>query len=391
MSIEAIREDDIALSAQDERLEAQRELLSKAPKRSLALQILGLLFYFAFGLFRLPRITFLALRGDGLSLHFRAIGNRVAGHVVVLALGLIALWAAPFAAAQITGRGEVEEYNYYGTRPTVRFGAVEAVFPEVINRPTLLETKVILRPRDEILAYEVQGNDTLVDISSRFGITLDTLLWANDIAPDHLLYLGDKLRIPPIDGVIYQVVEGDALHKIAERYSSNPVAIAEYNRIGLSTHLFPGMELIIPQGVLPEELRKASGGGELSQREQPVAAFGEFRWPTQGTITQYYHRWHLALDIGNRTGTPIVASDAGQVVIAGWSPIGYGYRIVINHGNGWVSTYNHLSTFAVSVGDYVKAGEYIGAMGSTGYSTGPHLHFEVLYQNRFRDPLPLLN
>lgn len=390
MRIEAIREDDIALSAQDNPSAALRESLERSPRRSLVLQILGLLFFFIFSLFRLPRHALLAVRGEGFSVPVRALGNRMAGHVVVLTLGLIALWAAPLAAAQITGRGEIEEYNYYGSRPTVRFGAVEAIFPEVINRPTLLETEVILRPREEILAYEVQGNDTLVDIASRFRITLDTLLWANDIAPDHLLYLGDKLRIPPIDGVIYHVVEGDALHKIAETHQSNPVAIAEYNRIGLSTSLFPGMELIIPQGVLPEELRKTSGDGQLSQREQPVAAFGEFRWPTQGAITQYFHARHLALDIGNRTGTPIVAADAGQVVIAGWSPIGYGYRIVINHGNGWVTTYNHLSTFAVSVGDYVKAGEYIGAMGSTGYSTGPHLHFEVLYQNRFRNPLPLL-
>ena len=390
MAVEAVPEENVAQYAQESEVGLSGPV--KPPQGSFFLQLLGLFFYCAFSVFRIPRLAVLAFRSDALLLRMKSLGNRAAGHAVILALGLIALWAAPFAAEQITGRTQSGEFDYFSSRPIIRVGTFQAIFPDVIDRPTLLETTVILRPRDEILAYDVRGNDTLVDIAARFGVSLDTLLWANDIAPDHLLYLGDKLRIPPMDGVIYVVGRGDVLQEIAENYQSNPVAIAEYNRIGLSTTLAPGMELIIPHGVLPETLRKSSAETQLSQREQPVAAFGEFRWPTNGAITQYfYFPGHPGLDIGNRTGTAIFAADAGQVVAAGWSPIGYGYRIVINHGNGWVTTYSHLSTFAVTVGDFVRAGEVIGKMGNTGYSTGPHLHFEALYQNRFRDPLTLLS
>ena len=390
MAVEAARDGSVA-SHKDER-DAQPAVTStKVPRRFLALQLLGLATYCGYSVFNAPRLVVLALSGPAISNLIGAIAYRAAGHIVLLALGLVALWATPLAAGQISGRMLEEEHESYSTLPVFRVSSAETIFPDVIARPILLETTVVLRPRDEIYAYEVQGNDTLVDIAARAGIGLDTLLWANDIAPDHFLSLGDKLRIPPTDGVIHLVEQGDVLHEIAERFQSNPVAIAEYNRIGLSTTLVPGMELIIPNGVLPEALRKSNGEAQLSQREQPVAAFGEFRWPTHGAITQYFHSRHLGLDIGNRTGTAIVAADAGQVVAAGWSPFGYGYRIVINHGNGWVTTYNHLSTIAVSSGDFVKAGELIGGMGNTGYSTGPHLHFEALYHNQFRNPLPLLN
>lgn len=390
MAFEALREESAA-SREDQADARLPTAASKVPRRSLGLQLVGLVIFCGYGVFQLPRLAALALRSTALSQWMSAVAYRAAGHIVLLALGIVALWATPLVAGQISGRALLDDPERYSTLPVFRASTAEAVFPDVIARPILLETRVVLRPRDEIFAYEVRGNDTLVDIADQFRIELDTLLWANDIAHDHLLILGYKLRIPPIDGVIHVVGRGDLLHEIAEKYQSNPVAIAEYNRIGLSTTLVPGMELIIPNGILPEALRKSSGETQLSQREQPVAAFGEFRWPAQGVITQYYHSRHLALDIGNRTGTAIVAADAGRISAAGWSALGYGYRIVIDHGNGWVSTYSHLSTFAVSVGDFVKAGEYIGAMGSTGYSTGPHLHFEVLYHNRFRNPLPLLN
>ena len=389
MALEALSDKNVAPRS-DEQVSRLAES-TKAPRRSLALQLLGLIFYLGFSIVQAPRLTVAALRKSAASPWQKTAISQAIGHVVVVGLGLIALWATPLFAEQLSSRALVEEHEFYSPPPSQRVGSAASLFPDVIERPLLLETRVVRRPRDDILAYEVRGNDTLVDIAARNGISLDSLLWANDIAPDQLLYLGTKLRIPPIDGVIYTVAKNDVLHEIAETHQSNPVAIAEYNRIGLSTTLVEGMELIIPFGVLPEALRKTSADTQLSQREQPVAAFGEFRWPTHGTITQYYHGRHLGLDIGNRTGTGIVAADAGQVVAAGWSPLGYGNRIVINHGNGWVTTYNHLSTFSVTVGDFVKAGETIGGMGNTGYSSGPHLHFEVLYANRFRDPLSVLN
>jgi len=390
MAFEALREESAA-SNEDQDEARLPTAPSKVPRRSLGLQFVGLVIFCGYSVFQLPRLAGLALRSKALSQWIGAAAYRTAGHIVLLALGIAVLWTVPLATKQLSERAHEVGYERYSTFPTFRVSSANTVFPDVIERPTLLETKAILRPRDEILAYKVQGNDTLVDIADRFSIGLETLLWANDIAPDYALSLGDELRILPIDGVIYLVVSGDVLHEIAEAYQSNPVAIAEYNRIGLSTTLVPGMELIIPHGVLPVSLRKSSTQGDLSERGQPVAAFGEFRWPAQGVITQRFHSRHFGLDIANRTGTAIVAADAGQVTAAGWSPLGYGYRVIVNHNNGWVTTYNHLNTIYVSVGDYVKAGETIATMGNTGYSTGPHLHFEVLYFNRFRDPLTVLN
>lgn len=392
MAVDVLRDETAAVHLEAASAAATQPVAAeKAARGSWALQLLGLIFFCVAYIVRFPFIAARAWRSEVFTLLAQRVANRAAGHVIVLTLGAAALWAAPLAAGEAAARVYSDVPGYY-TSATVYARAAETIFPDVMVRPTLLETTVVLRPRDEILAYQVRGNDTLVDIAGRNGITLDTLLWANDIAADHLLFLGDTLRVPPIDGVIYTVVDGDVLHEIAEAYRSNPVDIAEYNRIGLSTTLVPGMELIIPRGVLPEALRKTpSAQGELSKREQPVAAFGEFRWPTHGAITQYYHGYHPGLDIGNRIGTAIVAADAGQVIGSGWDALGYGYRVVINHGNGWVTTYNHLNDIYVSVGDYVKSGETIATMGNTGYSTGPHLHFEVLYNNRFRNPLTVLD
>jgi len=262
-------------------------------------------------------------------------------------------------------------------------------FPEAQVRPAFAQTTVVIRPRDEIFTYEVRGNDTLSAIAAQFGLKLETLLWANDIAEDHVLHVGDTLRIPPIDGVIYTVKAGDTLQAIAAQFQGDVVTIAEYNRIGISTKLAEGMTLVIPNGVLPEQMRRKPAR-TVRPRSEPTVAFGEFRWPTRGVITQYFAGGHTGLDIANRIGTPIAAADAGRVIATEFSRFGYGNRIVIDHGNGWVTTYNHLSQIGVRPGDYEKAGEIIGAMGSTGWSSGPHLHFEALYNNRFVNPLNIL-
>ncbi len=111
-------------------------------------------------------------------------------------------------------------------------------------------------------------------------------------------------------------------------------------------------------------------------------------WPTVGhTVTQYYSWRHTALDIANKVGTPIYASGEGVVEVASWNAGGYGYQIVINHGGGRETRYAHLSAFAVKVGDRVTKGQNIGSMGSTGNSTGPHVHFEVIVNGKRANPL----
>ncbi len=122
-----------------------------------------------------------------------------------------------------------------------------------------------------------------------------------------------------------------------------------------------------------------------------VVASGIFVWPTSGTISQRFSWYHPAIDIANKTGVPILAADAGRVIIAGWPDnIGYGNRVLIDHGNGYTTLYGHMSKVSVEVGQTVQRGAVIGLMGSTGRSTGPHCHFEIRSSGKAQDPLAYL-
>jgi murein DD-endopeptidase MepM/ murein hydrolase activator NlpD len=123
----------------------------------------------------------------------------------------------------------------------------------------------------------------------------------------------------------------------------------------------------------------------------PAYPNGSFAWPTNGAMSQPYWLGHRGLDIAGAAGTPVVAADAGVVIFAGWSTTGYGYAVEIDHGNGFSTLYAHLSAWHVSPGRAVARGQIIGAMGSTGNSTGPHTHFEVRYRGQRLDPLAYLS
>jgi murein DD-endopeptidase MepM/ murein hydrolase activator NlpD len=117
---------------------------------------------------------------------------------------------------------------------------------------------------------------------------------------------------------------------------------------------------------------------------------GRFSWPAQGILTQKFWSGHTGIDIGNRTGTPIYAADDGYVVLAGVNTWGYGNQVLVDHGNGYLTRYAHLHTIGVRAGQSVSRDQKIGTMGSTGRSTGPHLHFEIIYGSTFRNPLGFL-
>ncbi len=117
---------------------------------------------------------------------------------------------------------------------------------------------------------------------------------------------------------------------------------------------------------------------------------GRFIWPTSGAITQYYGRYHLALDISQWIGAPIKAAESGYVSVAGWSNVGYGWHIIVDHGNGWTTLYAHLSKINVKAGQAVNKGDLIGAAGTSGNSTGPHLHFEIRYNGVGQNPFNYL-
>ena len=245
------------------------------------------------------------------------------------------------------------------------------------------------RPRLTVITYTVVAGDTIQSIASQFGLEPTTLMWANpaiEDAPD-LLRIGQEIVILPIDGVYHQVEEGDTLASIAEAYdvAADAIVNCRYNNVSRSGR---GIEeqahLIVPGGVKPYEPKKVTSyAGPVPQGARGT---GRFQWPVLGTITQNYWYGHRAIDVGAPTGSAVMASDGGFVSFAGWTDVGYGYLIVVDHANGFATYYAHLSNIYVAEGQTIDRGQVIGAVGSTGNSTGPHLHFEVRRFNTQQNP-----
>ncbi len=267
----------------------------------------------------------------------------------------------------------------------------------VLVRAPVPFTEIPDRPREGVITYTVQLADTVLGIAEQFKLNPNTVVWANleDLSKPFVMEVGQILLIPPIDGVLHTVKEGDTVAKVAKLYKATPEAIVGYASNGLASAddaLTVGAVLIVPDGdrTPPEQLvaaPSARGGGGTSA---PWRAAG-FVWPTYGLLTQRF--WlpaHPAIDIGASTGTPVVAADEGTVITAGWSSVGYGNLILLRHPDGFVTLYAHLSSIDVNYGDYVARGQRIGAVGSTGRSTGPHLHFEIQTGGRSYNPLVYL-
>ncbi|HNW56036.1 MAG TPA: peptidoglycan DD-metalloendopeptidase family protein [bacterium] len=243
-----------------------------------------------------------------------------------------------------------------------------------------------------ITYYTVKIGDTLSGLSKAFGVSLNTIAWQNGLSAKTVIRPGDKLTILPVSGVLHKVKSGDSLSKIAKLYKADANAIANYNNLK-NDRVVIGQSLIIPGGQQPVTVASQVSqtiSKNLAPKVQQVFSnvkktvknnigSGAMTWPTSGhRITQYYSLRHNGLDIANKVGTPIYAADGGRIEIAagGWNG-GYGNTIVVNHGK-LKTRYGHLSRLYVKVGQTVVKGQVIGEMGSTGRSTGPHLHFEVM-------------
>ncbi len=249
-------------------------------------------------------------------------------------------------------------------------------------------TSIPVRPRLEIVTYIVQVGDTAESIAQNFGLQPTTILWSNpelERVPD-LLRVGQELVILPLDGVYHTVAEGDTLESVAEQYkaAAQDIEDCSFNRLPVRGMLRTGMRLIVPNGTKPYEPRRVTA--YQGPVPQDAVGTGAFRWPTSGRISQGYWYAHRAIDIANAVGTAILASDAGYISFARWTDVGYGYLVVVDHANGYQTYYAHLSNIFVMEGEVVTAGQVIGALGSTGNSTGPHLHFEVRYNGYPTNP-----
>ncbi|MBI2595341.1 M23 family metallopeptidase [Candidatus Daviesbacteria bacterium] len=259
-------------------------------------------------------------------------------------------------------------------------------------------TDISQKPRSEILEYEVKSGETISQIAVKFGISVETIKWANNLDSVHTIKPGQILKILPVSGVMHTVKSGDTLESIAKKYSAEAQAILDYpfNDVPDDFKLKIGQVLVIPDGAPPETKVKPRlqpqyiAQGPSTQFSAPGG--GNFIWPTtlQG-ISQYFAWYHPGIDLPNRSAPPILASDGGTIIVAGWPDnYGYGNRIVIDHGNGYQTLYAHLSNIYVSAGQTVSRGQAIGQMGSTGRSTGTHLHFEIHFKGVAVNPLAIL-
>ncbi len=244
-------------------------------------------------------------------------------------------------------------------------------------------TQISTKPRDKIEEYIVQPGDTVSAIASKYQIDADTIRWENNLSSVNDIKPGQTLRILPVSGVSHKVARGETIYSIAKKYSADAQGIVDFPFNTFSDNetfaLAVGQSLIVPDGKKPNQ---TPWSPTLATRLTPdagsVSAFGLFVWPNSGMITQRYVWYHKGIDIANAGFPPILAADSGKVIVAGWPDnSGYGNRIIIDHGNGYQTLYGHLSKINVTVGQTVNRGDIIGQEGSTGRSTGPHLHFEI--------------
>lgn len=269
----------------------------------------------------------------------------------------------------------------------------------VLNSLYDTRTNISEKPRAEIIEYEVKSGDTLSSIATKFNISIDTIKWANDLDNIHSIKPGEKLKILPVSGVAHTVAKGDTLASVAKKYSAEQQAILDFpfNDIPDDFSLKVGQVLIVPDGTPPEKpaAPKAQPAPQYLAQGPSSPTFsapggGSFIWPTVGVLTQYFSWYHPAIDIANRAAPLISAADSGVVVASGWDTTGYGNRVIIDHQNGYKTLYAHMSNIYVSVGQVVSRGQAIGQMGSTGRSTGTHLHLEIRYKGIALNPLAIL-
>ncbi|KKU26557.1 MAG: Peptidase M23 family protein [Candidatus Magasanikbacteria bacterium GW2011_GWA2_46_17] len=252
-----------------------------------------------------------------------------------------------------------------------------ALLPETGPSGTMVDIEE--NHSDQISLYVVRDGDTLSEIAKMFRVSVNTIIWANDVSPK-TIRPGEQLIILPISGIQHTVKKGDTLKAVATKYKVDVREITQFNNLQADSLLAVGDTIIIPDGEVA-----------LAKAVSPTSSTAKLRGVGGPNYDGYYTRPVLAarktqglhgyngIDLASYVGAPILAAAGGEVIIAkdsGWNG-GYGNYIVITHNNGTQTLYGHLQSLIVYSGKYVVRGEVIGYMGSTGRSTGSHLHFEI--------------
>ncbi len=361
----------------------------------------------------------LALTGQQIIEFFRK--NFTATAIAVGILGLTAVVLGPVRlllveSGDLTGE---ESVLPIGTGLQVAGGDSDGWQSDaVVERKPVAYTTIPDRTRNRVSTYTVQAGDTLFAIAENFGVEPNTLLWANSDSLHnnvHMLQPGIDLFIMPVDGVYHTADGVRTIQWIADNYGVDPETIlnSEYNDLEdyTAADIPPwGMRIVIPGGISdavdwtpPVQEVVDSSTGAVSYAFMPgmggscasgiVGSGGSGVWappisPGSYAFTQGYYFGHSGIDLAAPVGTPVIAADSGVVVFSGWvdASWGYGILVVLDHGNGWTSYYAHLSSAGAGCGQVVSRGEYVGAVGSTGNSSGPHLHFEMRWGHEPDNP-----
>lgn len=257
-------------------------------------------------------------------------------------------------------------------------------------------TQAVESARQGITVYTVQAGENISAIAGKFNISVETILWQNGLTARSVIRPGDKLEILPTSGVVHKVVKNETVGAIAKKYNIDESAIIAANNLFDGHDIKIAQLLIIPGGkkiipyVAPKKVANVPQVSSITKLFIPptgLTSESGMLWPAGvRRISQYFSWRHTGLDIAGPTGTPIYAAESGTVVSSGWAT-GYGNSILLDHGNGIRTRYGHASKLYVTKGEEVVKGQTIMAMGSTGWSTGPHLHFEVIVSGGKKNPL----
>ena len=260
--------------------------------------------------------------------------------------------------------------------------------------PQEFETKTMIsqKPRDKVIIYQVEAGDTLSTIAQKFGVSIDTIRWANNnMAEKSTLKIGQELKISPVTGIVHKVIQGETIYSIAKKHQTDAQKIVDFpfnDFSDLDTFALDiGQVLIVPDGVPPKAKPIIP---TVPAAPLFAGGSGKLAWPVGGRITQGPVWYHMAIDIANKEAPGIAAAESGVVSQVIMQRYAYGHHVIIDHGNGLQTLYAHLADIYVAPGESISRGQLIGKMGSTGRSTGVHLHFEVRQNGEALNPLTYL-
>ena len=334
--------------------------------------------------------------------------------VLVLGIALVALGPVRALVAALTPAASSAETHPDAPNLGVLGPGGNLLDLTLVQRQLVPYTTIPDRPRRAVMGYTIKPGDTLFGIAYAFNLKPETIFWSNkaELHDDvHLLLPGVTLSILPEDGV-YTTADGvQTLDQIvaANNGDTAVVVASKYNELsGYGGGDIPpwGMKIVIPGGhrdIVSWPVAETSVSVTDSQGRVTVVSGlmqgmagscapgiqgsgGTGAWippvaPGNYTVTQGFASWHSGIDLAGVIGTTVIAADTGVVVFSGWNDYGYGQLVVLNHGNGWTTYYAHLDSRVVGCGDLVSRGSPIGSIGTTGNSTGPHLHFETRWLN----------